>query len=704
MLSLLLIPLSYSITWENNATSLVGLGSTFQVGFGEEQYSAFYYNDSFYIGLAHPHSVSKYFNVGKYNTALTTREDGWDTIDNSNYGGSGFINYYNYTHGVAYSDNGQTTRKAYFFKLSDLTKTESWENTDNHPNSCSGTNGLDSGISIGSSGVIVSRHLDCTEKYYYPNGSTAYDLYIPVAYDDEIHDLSIIYDFNAGGGIPSYFLFYVYGSGSDRKGIYVSTYESNSLDSNSYLQTQTLRNPTDQSFNVSSISSVFNRDNNAYYLSYLINDTYGYGNSNDITDVKIIEYALQDNGDLVELSSQTFDPPNVDDSMNYTGSPHLFYVEDDDLDSFYMLYTIFNSSNDVYLGNWILKEETSCECSDWVNTTICVAKKVKQTRSCSPSDCAVESQYVTSTYCEKEFNKTQGIFYQESFSFSDSVSCDTGFVDPSIHGVIRCDVYLDIPIDCSNTKTNATTRLITIEQDSLLRTLDNNFTYDVCNPLTSCDTYTTYTCEEVYYDNITIQKGYDGYNGGDVATAGFQVTGSECASSQNFWGCEGWLGYRLIGSLTYTCDKNCGGYFCIKEGLIDFSVQQFIDCTYNQSTKIECTYGCNQASGLCFESMEESEGTEPGGKESPTNIFYYLDFLFAPDSASKKLVLAILGTVLFGSIAFSFGKPKEVIPIFFVFCGLALIFFIIIGYVPVILMIIVVFVTGLYFFLRHSGS
>lgn len=680
--------IGYAITWESTPTSLSSLGGTFQANFGEEQYSGFYYNGYFYIGLAHPHSTTSYLKVGKYNDDFTSRLEGWTTISTSPYG-SGYINFYNTTHGIAYSDFGQTSRKVFVFSLDDLTATEIWENTGNYPNSCSGTNGLDSSINYGGVGFITipSRHLDCTEKYYLPESNTAYDLYIPSAYDDDLHDLSLTYDFTSQEETPSYFLFFIYGTGSNRKEIYVSTYDDNELTSANYLDTQSLVTSTE---NVSSLSSVWNPDDNAYYLNYLINDTYGYGNSNDITNVKTIQYGLLDDYTLTELSSSTFDPSNVDDSANYTGSPHLFYVEDNDLDSFYLLYTVFNSSNDAYLGSFVLKEDVDCECSDWVNTTECVDLKVKQTRNCYPNDCDVESRFVDSLYCEMEFNRTHGIYEQETQTIFDSATCDTGSIYTNQEGVIGCDVYLDIPIECTNVKTNATMRLLVEEHDSIFRTLDNNFTALICNPRSGCDEYTTYTCEDAYYQNITLFKGYDQYIGGETANAGFQVTGSECGSTYSFWGYEGWLSYRILGTLSYSCDMNCGGYSCIKEGLIEYSIQEYIDCTYNSTSKTECIYGCNQDTGLCYESSEEEREAEAG--ESISSHVTWTKFLFKPETMGQKLIHALIWSVLGGLLLMAIMiqavdiKNPEVI--FLIGFGILMLYFIVGGFIPFTLVLL----------------
>lgn len=201
----------------------------------------------------------------------------------------------------------------------------------------------------------------------------------------------------------------------------------------------------------------------------------------------------------------------------------------------------------------VLREPEYCNCNDWIND-VCVKQLMKQSRTCIPELCTDSYRFVQSDYCELEYNRSLGIYQQYTKVISDSQSCETGMKNPHDYPEIRCDVSLNIPINCENILTNATMSLdINKASNIFYNLLGVNFSSHLCNPLYNCADFTE-DCETGF--NRTYYWNYPNYNAGETAQAGFLVKGGNCEQRGIYpIGYYGWSEYGLKGTLSYTCNS-----------------------------------------------------------------------------------------------------------------------------------------------------
>jgi hypothetical protein len=247
--------------------------------------------------------------------------------------------------------------------------------------------------------------------------------------------------------------------------------------------------------------------------------------------------------------------------------------------------------------------------------------------------------------------------------------------------------------------------------NTIFKNNNNTFTSSICSPLTSCDNHAD-VCKDAFDNNITYNKNFEGYIGGQTISAGFLVNGYPCRIPNfnifNFGSySDGWDSYGISGTLLYTCDKYCGGYKCETEGLVDYSLLENLDCSTNETTKIPCAYGCDYATGLCLSSTGKPEGEEAG--ESFSSITTWTNYLFSPKTSIQKLVCsliwsAILGIMgIFASVEFKIAD-KHGLSFFLIFFSLGIIFFTVKGFFPITLILLVIGALVLSFYLKHASG
>jgi len=155
---------------------------------------------------------------------------------------------------------------------------------------------------------------------------------------------------------------------------------------------------------------------------------------------------------------------------------------------------------------------------------------------------------------------------------------------------------------------------------------------------------------------------------------------------------EGWYQHGIIGTSNYVCSKSCGGTKCLTEGLIEYSVEEFIDCSINETSKTLCDYGCNQATGECLESTESDDGSS--WIDDGSDLNYWLNMLIKPSETMKFIISLFVSSVL-GIIGISLTKDRNVF-LFLVGFAIGFMFFVLIGWIPVIIILIMVFMVLVY--------
>lgn len=426
-------------------------------------------------------------------------------------------------------------------------------------------------------------------------------------------------------------------------------------------------------------------DDNIYLVQ--VNDTLA---DNDGGLINIQSLYCDSDYTLTEVFQQTYNQTDIEATANITANDKITnpYLTKDQNDVFNLFYQFDGGIKNA-------EDFASCVCGSWLNTTICTDDKIKQTRSCFPTGCDDVIRFVDSTYCEKQLNISQGIFNQEYRVYSDSSICDTDWVETLENPITRCDSQIEIPQNCVNPNITNKLNLLTEYVDIILQGNTNNFTSKVCSPLADCDVDTNYLCQDVATGNVTWTKEVTTYVGGDSVSSGFVIDGTDCATWKAWFvsigAKEGWYKHRVIGTTNLNCELACGGTKCLTEGLVEYSATEFIDCTVNTTSKTECDYGCDTNTGLCKTATGGAEGDEDDWLEKGKfdNPIYWLNILIKP-SATMKFIYSLFVSSILGVVGISITKDKH--PMMFL-AGFAVgfIFFVLIGWIPAIVLIIMVF-------------
>lgn len=480
--------------------------------------------------------------------------------------------------------------------------------------------------------------------------------------------------------ITSNHLVFYHSDESGTSDYYVEYHDTNL----NYLDRDTLF--TNIAINDTSIVGVEQVGGMTYYL--------GYRNTSDPDHIYYISKFIVDNITISLIETDTFNVSSDIGGLEIGSAYFLGYKPEDPANTINLFYTVYNTSSDK---SELRVRSPTCLTSVWVNDT-CVDNTMKQIRNVYPSGCDDIVRFVPSVVCELDYNRSIGIFDQEFKTYSDSSVCDTGFVETLKYPIIRCDNHLDIPNGCVNVTVNANLKLSVDYVDVWLKSNQNNFTSTVCNPLNDCDVDSSYYCQDAKDGNITWNKEQTTYVGGDSVENAFIIDGTNCGVGQawsfSFGANEGWYRHRVIGTSNYECVLACGGTKCITEGLIEYSAQEFIDCSVNESSKVECPLGCNDLTGLCRSSTSEgAEGTPSAF--TPIGILYRM---FNPDG-NMKLMYGLVGSSVLGLVIIAILSSLNVrnsMLGFVIGFGSGFILFSLMGWIPIVFSIVIVFMVGIF--------
>lgn len=648
---------------------------------------AFFYDDKWYIGLETEDSVtSGKSHISRWDSNITTKEDGWDDfIDHQTPTDLEFADWYLYPtnevplktvieyigggDGSVYEQIGNATLTNFAMAgriRENLGSSLTWV-----------TIGNDGSIFWKESGVVYYHEPD-SASYFSTGGDGS--LSIPSDFNDITHPY--LYWDNAN----QQYILLVESSAGGNQGIWALYFDSDYT----YLDNDGIATGT--SF-IHQYPKLFGKGSNNYMVSYV-----KYNDSKADNTTIVIDFLDFNDRSFTSIKQENIIPTNA---LNHTGETWVndaFATYSDTLERNFIFYTVVNSSN--FIGYYVLKEDLGCSCSDWVNTSTCVENRILQNRLCYPSACGIEEQYVNSSYCDREYNRTHGIYTQGYTVFYNQTYCESGWVETG-EGVASCiPTGIRIPQDCASTN-------VTIEGIPLFDAGFSVFGLDyegqcpfgryyllTCIPTSDCFKGNV-SCQQL---NFTQSKTSTGFYAGDIATGKVELRVDGSCKCNILISEIGIKRYKVRGILSFECVIPCSDeWVCLSETEESY---RRIDCSITNITG--CEFGCNELTGRCYSS--ESQAIEGEGADSPSNIEFWTNFLFSPDTLWKKLAIAIIGSLLIGSFAFVFGEPKDVMPLFFVFFGLGIIFFIVIGYIPLVLILILIASIGIYFFLRHSGS
>jgi len=567
------IDLSYSIDGSTNVSRI----------------RAFYENDSFFVGAYDRDllTTDRKFSLSTWeSTTFTTLLDGWDDY------GSYFMwdmKPYNSTHGIVMFDLGFDSRNVSFMALDDLTlRTLSFDNT---------RIGAGGGANVSACGITnngaVLQPQNTGEAVKYMNNSWANytDLPMPSSYEDP-------YDFDLLYHDGNFHLLIQHWSSSGTS-IYDLLYDENwgYIKTNAVADTET-GNMSDPSWQVKA---------GTFYLTYLTHDYENFNETNATIRFRAFTWDSSQEK-FYNIFSEEYTPPNVVHGFNYTSTAFLYY--DDTNGHFWLFYSVYDKNDLSFLGMFAQSESGYCDCTAWENKT-CISGTAyrERTRVC-PFDCDDEGGSVWDSFCNDTMYYPDHT-YPRTQIISDTGRCDTGWHDPADTPQIRCDASIEIPDTCININTSATFHNSVESSSTFWANLgDTQYSVTICNPLTSCNQYqNSWLCES--QSNLTLTKDNQSYNAGETATGSMIVVGSPCQHRKNVLWEYGWKRYRVSGSITYFCNQYCGGDVCTTRGLVEYTIYQFPDCTYNESSKEICTYGCED--GVCKTSIPDTEIRQPIG-------------------------------------------------------------------------------------------
>jgi hypothetical protein len=325
----------------------------------------------------------------------------------------------------------------------------------------------------------------------------------------------------------------------------------------------------------------------------------------------------------------------------------------------------------------------------------------------SGSDTLPNGTYTTDYICLDGCSGSDSHNVTESISFSVSTEYTTGGgVIQQINGTSCSSNWvnlgekaycytptIDIPSYCSDIEVKETT---SIEFDNYITSCDTDgglfndgkFNLSSCVPSSSCG-YGNYYCNET---SRTKSKTYIDYLSGEVASGyseGYVPT--DCGCPINIL--SSWLGltkrvnkFRVSGHLEMSCLGSCsGGWICSSSNV---KAYMNTSCQLEQATT--CSYMCQD--GVCITQTGQTDTGETTGLSG----FYGL--IYNP-SPSQKMVMGFTGCIIMGVVGLLFSKTfgeRHGNLLFMLMFGVGFAIFTYLGWIPAILIIMIIFFSGIY--------
>jgi hypothetical protein len=278
-----------------------------------------------------------------------------------------------------------------------------------------------------------------------------------------------------------------------------------------------------------------------------------------------------------------------------------------------------------------------------------------------------------------------------TISYLNGTSCDSGWVNLGEKAFCYTP-EIKIPSYCSNIEVKETT---SIEYDNYLTSCDSDgglfnngkFNMTSCTPTATCGSG-NYYCNETA--NTKSKTSLD-YLSGQIATGyseGYVPLDCRCPTSI----LSSWLGgyrinkFRVSGHLEMSCISSCtGNWICSSS-----KTKAYMNTSCEITNSTPCSYECKD--GIC---ITQSGSTDTG---QTTGLGGFYSLIYHP-SASQKMVMGFGGCILFGIFGLflskSFGDKKGSL-LFLVMFGVGFSMFTYLGWIPAILIVMIIFFSGIY--------
>lgn len=262
---------------------------------------------------------------------------------------------------------------------------------------------------------------------------------------------------------------------------------------------------------------------------------------------------------------------------------------------------------------------------------------------------------------------------------------------------------ITIPEYCSNIEFKETTR---VEFNNYLTSCDSDggvfdssqFNMSSCVPTNNCGS-SSYYCNETAK---TKTKTYSGALSGVVQSYSEAYVPMDCSCPSSFLGYE--YGrkvtqFRVYGKITFSCDKSCVGEWICQ----DAYHKAYMNTNCDLGNITYCSYACQN--GEC---VDISGGVVSGGVVDTVDsaTFVFLNFLLHPNSIQKFLT-AMFVSITIGAMGFAFASShngeRHAGLLFVIMFMAGFSFFTFMGYIPSVLIILMLFGVGGYVLLKNVG-
>lgn len=396
-----------------------------------------------------------------------------------------------------------------------------------------------------------------------------------------------------------------------------------------------------------------------HYLNGYLDETIIYGSALNETDI-LYRYNTFSSTDVITKPFLTKDN---------TDMFRLFFQYKDYETNIYSIRTVGN------FGDYA--------CNEWISHDVCEYDKQKFTMFCSHN--GTSSKWAITTYCSNQYNESSGIVPQKyEWVYGDS-NCVSDWVD--VGQEAKCYVPpIQIPIDCINISAFE----ITVPEFEGNGEDDGNFTMKACTPSVDCNEVEL-NCDQVLNDSVNwirdLEESY--YNAGDTVTGMSTIRADLSCKDKGIWDFSGITRYRVYGTMGYSCQIACAEeWVCMDQYNKGY---RRVDCQLVNITA--CEFGCKD--GACVGVGD--------GDDSALNPTFWFDLITKPNKTTK-FIYSLAGSVLVGVFIFNLGKESENKPLMFLTgFGIGFAFFTLIGWIPAVIIFIIIFFVGIYFLFKTIG-
>lgn len=410
-----------------------------------------------------------------------------------------------------------------------------------------------------------------------------------------------------------------------------------------------------------------------------VNDT---GGASDDGLVYIQAWSCDESYELSSIYQKQYDQSEFNSTANFTANRYMMtpYLTMDSNGVFNLFYQWRDDSNYNVKAS---VDYGDCTCGDWIAQDDCSGTYQKHTRVCYPTGCEDNTTYWEETdYCGILYNESLGIYNQQTELYVYQTQCETDWENVG-EGTVSCSPNpIQIPAGC--TAPNVTLEAVPLFDGSACA--NGNYHLTTCNPSHDCFNQ-NYSCQQL---NVSQQDLYTAYISGQYATGKATLSVDNlCKCHWLFWN-YGLTQFKLVASLNLVCAVPCvEEWVCINE---DYTALKRVDCS--QTNVTYCQYGCDETSGECHTLTGEGDSSQSTYRYTRAN-WWWETFITNP-SKTMRFFYALGGSGLMGVILIfilkGLGLKDETLGVVFLIgFGLGFAFFVLLGWIPVVIIIVVIF-------------